>query len=178
MRVAWILGICLVCAYFFIPFNKVRLGLDLKGGVHYELEVQGQEALQRDLEENRDRLQEQLKERGFPSATIHMEGIRLRVQGVPKAILESLIPNFPGTVPSPGRMEAPFHKMPIISVPSRPAPISGHFRSSKTASTNLAWWNRRSPLGAQMAIASSSSCLVLRKVIVIGSSGCFRRQAG
>jgi protein-export membrane protein SecD/preprotein translocase SecF subunit len=79
---------------FFIPFNKVRLGLDLKGGVHYELEVQGQEALQRDLEETRDRLQEQLKGRGFPSARIRLEGTALRVEGVPGTVLASLASGF------------------------------------------------------------------------------------
>jgi len=34
------------CAYFFVPLTKVRLGLDLRGGVHYELEIQGNEALE------------------------------------------------------------------------------------------------------------------------------------
>jgi protein-export membrane protein SecD/preprotein translocase SecF subunit len=94
MRVAWILAVCLVCAYFFIPFKKVRLGLDLKGGVHYELEVQGQEALQRDLEETRDRLQELLKEQRIPSAVVRLEGATIQIHGVPRIVMESLAPGF------------------------------------------------------------------------------------
>jgi len=81
-RLAWVLGICLSCAYFFIPLSKVRLGLDLKGGVHFELEVQGHEALERDLEDTRDRLQDRLRERN-PGAVVRLEGGSLRLQGIP-----------------------------------------------------------------------------------------------
>ncbi|MBI1754111.1 MAG: protein translocase subunit SecD [Acidobacteria bacterium] len=87
-RLAWVMGICLACAYFFIPLSKVRLGLDLKGGVHYELEVQGQEALQRDLEETRDRVQDTLRGKGLTAAAVHLEGGRLRLAGVSKQAME------------------------------------------------------------------------------------------
>ena len=74
--------ICLGCAYFFVPLNKVRLGLDLRGGVHYELEIQGSEALESDLRDNKDRFQDKLRERGLPNATLVIDGGSLRVDGV------------------------------------------------------------------------------------------------
>ncbi|WP_306599715.1 protein translocase subunit SecD [Geothrix sp. 21YS21S-2] len=75
--------ICGACAYFFVPLSKVRLGLDLKGGVHFELEVQGHEALEADLRDTRDRLLDRLHEKGFPEAVAHLEGMTVKAEGVP-----------------------------------------------------------------------------------------------
>ncbi len=77
--------ICLGCAYFFVPLSKVRLGLDLRGGVHYELEIQGSEALESDLRDNKDRFQDKLRERGLPAATLILDNGTLRVDGVDAA---------------------------------------------------------------------------------------------
>ena len=74
--------ICTGCAYFFWPLTKVRLGLDLRGGVHYELEIQGNEALESDLRDNKDRFQDKLRARGLPNATLIMDNGTLRVDGV------------------------------------------------------------------------------------------------
>jgi len=82
-RLTVTLLICGACAYFFIPLSQVRLGLDLKGGVHFELEVQGHEALEADLRDTRDRLQDQLKDKGFPDAVLKVDGAVLRAEGVP-----------------------------------------------------------------------------------------------
>lgn len=82
-RLTVTLLICAACAYFFIPVSKVRLGLDLKGGVHFELEVQGNEALEADLRDTRDRLQDQLKEKGIADVVLKLDGSVLRVEGVP-----------------------------------------------------------------------------------------------
>ena len=75
--------ICGVCAYFFIPLEKIRLGLDLKGGVHFELEVQGHEALEADLRDTRDRVQAQLSEKGFGNAQVTIEGSAVKIDGIP-----------------------------------------------------------------------------------------------
>jgi protein-export membrane protein SecD/preprotein translocase SecF subunit len=75
--------ICGACAYFFVPLSKVRLGLDLKGGVHFELEVQGQEALEADLRDTRDRVQGQLAEKGFPNAAVSVDGAAVKIDGIP-----------------------------------------------------------------------------------------------
>ena len=74
--------ICAGCAYFFVPLSKVRLGLDLRGGVHYELEIQGSEALDSDLRDNKDRFQDKLRGRGMPNATLVVDKGALRVDGV------------------------------------------------------------------------------------------------
>jgi preprotein translocase subunit SecD len=73
-----------MCAYFFIPFAKVRLGLDLQGGVHFELEVQGNEALEADLRDTRDRLLDKLREKGCPDAVLKVDGSVLRAEGIPE----------------------------------------------------------------------------------------------
>ncbi|HWQ09815.1 MAG TPA: protein translocase subunit SecD [Holophaga sp.] len=82
-RLITTLLICGVCSYFFVPLSKVRLGLDLKGGVHFELEVQGQEALEADLRDMRDRIQAQLSEKGFGSAAVALEGAAVKIDGIP-----------------------------------------------------------------------------------------------
>jgi len=82
-RLTVTLLICGACAYFFIPLSQVRLGLDLKGGVHFELEVQGHEALEADLRDTRDRLQDRLREKSFPDAQLKLEGDVLKATGVP-----------------------------------------------------------------------------------------------
>ncbi|MDR3671577.1 MAG: protein translocase subunit SecD [Holophaga sp.] len=82
-RLTVTLLICGACAYFFIPLSQVRLGLDLKGGVHFELEVQGNEALEADLRDTRDRLQDRLREKGFADSVIKLDQNVLRAEGVP-----------------------------------------------------------------------------------------------
>lgn len=74
--------ICAGCAYFFLPLSKVRLGLDLRGGVHYELEIQGSEALDSDLRDNKDRFQDKLRDKGLPNALLTVDKGALRVDGV------------------------------------------------------------------------------------------------
>ncbi|WP_243287943.1 protein translocase subunit SecD [Geothrix terrae] len=81
-RLAIVLAVLFGCGYFFTPLSKVKLGLDLRGGVHFELEVQGQEALAADLRDSRDRLTARLKEKGLPGAVVQVDGDALRVDGV------------------------------------------------------------------------------------------------
>ncbi len=91
--------ICGACAYFFVPLSKVRLGLDLKGGVHFELEVQGHEALEADLRDTRDRLVDRLREKGFAEAVVRLEGMTLKAQGVPadrQAEVQKILAGFSG----------------------------------------------------------------------------------
>jgi len=81
-RLAIVLAVLFGCGYFFTPLSKVKLGLDLRGGVHFELEVQGQEALAADLRDSKDRLTARLKEKGLPAAVVQVDGDALRVAGV------------------------------------------------------------------------------------------------
>jgi len=64
---------CLACSYFFLPVSKIRLGLDLAGGVEFTMEVQGHEALANDLTDTRDKLYDRFKEKNIP-ATAKLEG--------------------------------------------------------------------------------------------------------
>jgi len=74
--------ICSGCAYFFIPKEKIRLGLDLKGGVHFELEVQSHEALEADLRDTRDKLQDKLQDKQL-GGQVTVDGPSLKLEGVP-----------------------------------------------------------------------------------------------
>ena len=96
-RLANVLAVLFGCGYFFLPLSKVKLGLDLRGGVHFELEVQGQEALAADLRDSKDRLVSRLKEKGLPGAMVRMDGDALRVEGTgadQKATVEKVAKDF------------------------------------------------------------------------------------
>ncbi|WP_243300576.1 protein translocase subunit SecD [Geothrix oryzisoli] len=96
-RLAIVLAVLFGCGYFFTPLSKVKLGLDLRGGVHFELEVQGQEALAADLRDSKDRLAARLKEKGLPGAMVSLDGDALRVEGVgadQKATVEKVAKDF------------------------------------------------------------------------------------
>ncbi|MFM8233543.1 MAG: protein translocase subunit SecD [Holophagaceae bacterium] len=58
--------VCLGSAYFFWPLSKVKLGLDLRGGVHFVLEVESEEALKFDLKDTRDRLMQEMLTNRIP----------------------------------------------------------------------------------------------------------------
>ncbi|MCM2250464.1 MAG: protein translocase subunit SecD, partial [Geothrix sp.] len=96
-RLVIVLAVLFGCGYFFTPLSKVKLGLDLRGGVHFELEVQGQEALVADLRDNKDRLLARLKEKGLPGAAVRVDDEALRVDGVgadQKATVEKVAKDF------------------------------------------------------------------------------------
>lgn len=81
-RLVIVLAVLFGCGYFFVPLSKVKLGLDLRGGVHFELEVQSQDALLADLRDTRDRLAARLQEKGLVGATATVDGDAVRVDGV------------------------------------------------------------------------------------------------
>ena len=69
---------------FYPPDQKVRLGLDLKGGVHLVLRVQTDDALRLLTESTADQLRESLKGAGLAGATITATGpTTFTVSGVP-----------------------------------------------------------------------------------------------
>ncbi len=82
VRLILVVAICAICGFFFLPTKKIKLGLDLRGGVHFQLEVQGHEALEADQRDTRDRLSQRLQEKGFPSAQVKIEGPLLKVEGI------------------------------------------------------------------------------------------------
>ncbi|HJU83784.1 MAG TPA: hypothetical protein VJ600_06215, partial [Holophagaceae bacterium] len=80
-RLILTLAVCAGCGFFFLPLSKVNLGLDLRGGVHFELEVQAHEALESDLRDMRDRFQDKLREKGLTMMAVRIDGDALRVDG-------------------------------------------------------------------------------------------------
>jgi preprotein translocase subunit SecD len=63
--------------------HQLKLGLDLKGGVHLVLRVQTDDALRVKTEQDSGRLQEELKRRGVPANIAILDVTSFRVEGVP-----------------------------------------------------------------------------------------------
>ena len=69
---------------FYPPQEKVRLGLDLKGGVHLVLRVQTEDAVRIETDTTADRLREQLKTAGIPEArAVVASPTEFRIENVP-----------------------------------------------------------------------------------------------
>ena len=65
--------------------RQLKLGLDLKGGVHLVLRVQTADALRVKTEQDSGRLQEELKRRVVPATSTSSRDNFPRVEGVPPA---------------------------------------------------------------------------------------------
>ncbi len=81
-RLLLTLVVCAGCAFFFTPLKKVRLGLDLQGGVHFELEVQGHEALEAHARDTRDRLEDKLRAAAITGVSVKAEGPLVILDGL------------------------------------------------------------------------------------------------
>jgi preprotein translocase subunit SecD len=68
---------------FYPPDQKVRLGLDLKGGVHLVMRVETDQALRVETDTTADRLREQLKTANIPGTVTVTSGTEFRVEGIP-----------------------------------------------------------------------------------------------
>jgi preprotein translocase subunit SecD len=80
-----ILGVIALSVFaFYPPAQKVRLGLDLKGGVHLVMRVQTDDALRIETETAADRLREQMKTASITAATVTVTAPNaFTVSGVP-----------------------------------------------------------------------------------------------
>jgi len=97
LRLITTIVVCGACAFFFIPLSKIKLGLDLRGGIHFELAVQSHEALEADLRFTRDKIQDRLKEKGLLDAQVTTQGASLKITGVPadqKATLDKVLETY------------------------------------------------------------------------------------
>src|SRR5438445_13038631 len=66
--------------------KQLKLGLDLKGGVHLVLRVQTDDALRIVTEQEMERLREELKTRNIPVTNMDApDPVHFRVEGVPQA---------------------------------------------------------------------------------------------
>lgn len=79
-----IVGVVALAVYSFYPADqKIRLGLDLKGGVHLVLRVQTEDAVRLETQTAADRLREELK-KTVPAASVTVVSpTEFRVEGVP-----------------------------------------------------------------------------------------------
>jgi preprotein translocase subunit SecD len=84
-KVFFILGVVALAVFaFYPPEQKIRLGLDLKGGVHLVLRVQTDDALKLETQTTADRLTEQLKTANIPIGGITVnDATSFSVNGVP-----------------------------------------------------------------------------------------------
>jgi preprotein translocase subunit SecD len=84
-KVLVILGVVALAVWaFYPPDQKVRLGLDLKGGVHLVMRVQTDDALRLETQATADRLAEQLKTANIPVGSLTVNGpTSFSVTGVP-----------------------------------------------------------------------------------------------
>jgi preprotein translocase subunit SecD len=79
-----ILGVIALAVWsFYPPDKKVRLGLDLKGGVHLVLRVQTDDALKLETQTTADRLAEQMKTAKIPVTVAVTGPTTFTVTGVP-----------------------------------------------------------------------------------------------
>jgi preprotein translocase subunit SecD len=70
---------------FYPPQQKVRLGLDLQGGVHLVLRVQTNDALRLDTETTMEQLREAAEAKGLANLTFSpVDPTRFRVEGIPQ----------------------------------------------------------------------------------------------
>ncbi len=85
-KVVLILAVIGLSIWSFYPLNeKIRLGLDLKGGVHLVLRVQTDDALRLETETTADRLREQLKTANIGVGAITVTSVtEFSVAGVPQ----------------------------------------------------------------------------------------------
>src|SRR5437870_5518311 len=65
--------------------HELKLGLDLRGGVHLVLRVQTDDALRVETEQEMSRLQQELKTRGVPATATLVDVTHFKVDGVPPA---------------------------------------------------------------------------------------------
>lgn len=80
-----IIGVVALSVYsFYPPQQRVRLGLDLKGGVHLVLRVQTEDAVRLETQTTADRLREQLRTSDIAQATVTVDSsTEFRVENVP-----------------------------------------------------------------------------------------------
>jgi preprotein translocase subunit SecD len=84
-KVLFIVGVVALSIFaFYPPDQKVRLGLDLKGGVHLVMRVQTDDALRLETQTTADRLSEQLKTANIPVGGVSVPtATSFAVTGVP-----------------------------------------------------------------------------------------------
>jgi preprotein translocase subunit SecD len=82
-----VVGVAALATWSFMPpGEKVRLGLDLQGGIHLVLQVHTDDALRVETETAAEQLQQAMTDAGFSATRVATDGLRrFVVEGVPPA---------------------------------------------------------------------------------------------
>jgi preprotein translocase subunit SecD len=87
-----ILALMVLCIYFFVSprekgsglLSRINLGLDLKGGIHLQLKVVTDDALNQELNQDANRIAQELKTKSIPFATSKKgNGYSVEIAGIP-----------------------------------------------------------------------------------------------
>src|SRR5687768_5830192 len=77
IRLGVVAVVLIACAILAIPpSEKIRLGLDLQGGLHLVLEVQAEQAVKRSLDRMADLLRQDLRARGLNVTAVEPDGVQ------------------------------------------------------------------------------------------------------
>jgi preprotein translocase subunit SecD len=80
-RLLTIAIVIVVCGFMYYR-HRINLGLDLQGGVHLVLQVVTADALEEEVEQLRERVEEELSERNAQFRAIRVDGERILIEGV------------------------------------------------------------------------------------------------
>ncbi|MBI2822960.1 MAG: protein translocase subunit SecD [Acidobacteria bacterium] len=84
-RVLVILAVLGLSFYFFYPpRERIKLGLDLQGGIHLVLQVVTQDALEAEVNQAMDRLNSELRDNSVPGVSVTMSDLDIVISGVPQ----------------------------------------------------------------------------------------------
>ncbi len=105
-KIALILGVIVLSVWMFFPLKeKIKLGLDLQGGMHLILAVQTDDAIKVQTDQDINQLKEELKEKKIefekifmPSKSIVEAGITKNIFEVDRLIIEGIDSNDSGIV--------------------------------------------------------------------------------
>src|SRR5258706_1685506 len=112
-RLLLILALTALCAYaVYPPTQQIRLGLDLKGGIHMVMRVKTDDAMKAELDLTSERIRSALGEKGLAPRAINPDGVRAVVlEGVDPArtgevqdLLSRQVDRYQISVPGGGRL--------------------------------------------------------------------------
>jgi preprotein translocase subunit SecD len=113
IRLALVLGVILACVYLIVPPQEaIRLGLDLKGGIHMILRVKTDDAVKAEIDLSLERIRAALGEKGLAPGEISssaaggavLSGIDPARAGEAREIIRTQFPQFQVSTESPGRL--------------------------------------------------------------------------
>ena len=79
-RIAIVLGLALLCGYLVYPLREtIKLGLDLRGGIHIVMRVKTDDAVKAEIDLSGERIRSALKEKNMAPERVERDGVRAMV---------------------------------------------------------------------------------------------------